>query len=291
MQEHTVRREGTRVLRVAEDGDPTGAPVFSLHGTPGARLLYPPHVVDARAKRIRLIGYDRPGYGGSTALRGRSMGDVAGDVAAIADRLGVDRFAVWGHSGGGAPALACAALLPDRVVAASCLAGVAPLRAEGLDALAGMGEANLEDFRLLLNDRVAWEAKVETDAEQARGATADQLFEMLRSLLSDVDLGVMSPELVDFLLAQGREALRLGGAGVRDDSLSGLAPWGFDLASIRVPVQVWHGRQDRFVPFAHGEWIAARVPHADVHLLADEGHVSLYVRAIPEVHDWLRSRF
>ncbi len=291
MKEHTVRREGARVLQVVEDGDPDGAPVFSLHGSPGARLLYPPHVADARAKRIRLIGYDRPGYGGSTALRGRSVGDVAGDVAAIADHLGIDRFAVWGHSGGGAPALACAALLPDRVVAASSLAGVAPFRAEGLDALTGMGEANLEDFRLLLNDRVAWEAKVETDAQQMRAATADQIFEMFRSLLSDVDLGVMSPELVDFFLVQGREGLRSGGAGMRDDGLSDVEPWGFELASIRVPVQVWHGRQDRFVPVAHGEWIAARLPQADLHLLPDEGHVSLYVRAIPLVHDWLRSKF
>jgi pimeloyl-ACP methyl ester carboxylesterase len=291
MREHTVTVSGGRKLTVLEDGDPRGKPVFSLHGTPGCRLLYEPHVADARRRGIRLIGYDRPGYGGSTAFRGRSVGSVAPDVAAIADALGVERFGVWGHSGGGAPALACAALLPDRVVAASALASVAPYGAEGLDYVEGMGEFNRDDFRLLLSDPVAWEAKTEKDTAEMMDATLEQLVEFLSSLISDVDRRALTPELGGFLHRQLREGLRAGAAGIRDDNLSGIRPWGLDLGSIRVPVQIWHGRHDRFVPFAHGQWLGGRIPGADLHFEADEGHLSLYQNRISEVHEWLAARF
>jgi pimeloyl-ACP methyl ester carboxylesterase len=289
LREHQVIREDSRKLLVAEDGDPRGTPVFSLHGTPGCRLLYSKHVDDARVRGIRLIGYDRPGYGGSTPQAGRNLASVAGDVAAIADELGIDRFGVWGHSGGGAPALACAALLPRRVVAASCLAGVAPFGADGLDPLKGMGELNVEDFRLMLDDRPRWEAKMEADAAAMASGTLDQLIEMLSSLISPVDREALSPALTAFLFSQVPEAVRFGGAGMRDDSLCDVAPWGFELSSIRVPVQVWHGAHDWFVPFQHGEWLAAHVPGAEAHLDPQEGHLSLYERRLPEVHQWLLS--
>ena len=278
-------------MTVAEDGEPRGRPVFSLHGTPGSRLLYPKHVADARAKGLRLIGYDRPGYGGSTTQRGRRHADAAGDVAAIADYLGIERFGVWGHSGGGIPALACAALLPKRVVAASCLAGVARLDTRDFDPLAGMGEWNVEDFRLMMTDRPAWEAKTAHDAAEMAHLTRASLIELFRSLLSPTDLAVFSDDLADFFLAQGGEGLRPGGDGMRDDNLSDVGPWGFELASIEVPVQVWHGGEDRFVPFAHGQWLAAHLPRAEAHLLEAEGHLTLYERRIPEVHAWIRSQF
>ncbi len=291
MREHVVRQPDGRELAVQEDGDPTGRPVFSFHGTPGSRLLYPPHVADARARGIRLIGYDRPGYGGSTPRRGRRMADVATDVGAIADSLGIERFGIWGHSGGGAPALACAALLPGRVVAASSLAGVAPLNGTGFDPLAGMGAANLEDFRLMMSDRAAWEAKTESDARELAHAGPDEMRQMLDSLLSDVDRPVLTPELLDFFQTQGGEGLRNGAAGMRDDNLSDVEPWGFELATIRGPVQVWHGTHDRFVPFTHGQWLATHVPHAEAHLEPEEGHLTLYRGRIPEVHAWILSKF
>ena len=291
MREHSVSRPHGRTLRVREDGDPEGDPVFSFHGTPGCRFLYSKHVADARARGVRLIGYDRPGYGGSTALPGRRVADVAGDVEAIADALHLERFAVWGHSGGGPPALACAALLPDRVVAASSLAGEAPPGAAGLDFTAGMGEANREDYALMMSDRAAWERKVEEESAVIAHGTAEQLLALYRTLLSDVDRGALTPELVAFLIAQGGEGLGHGGAGMRDDNLSSVTPWGFELTSVRVPLQLWHGAHDQMVPFAHGQWLAARLEHAEVHLEADEGHLSLYERRIPEVHEWLASKF
>lgn len=290
-REHTVEREGGHVLKVAEDGDPSGVPVFALHGTPGSRLLYPKHVEDARSKGIRLIGYDRPGYGGSTVLPGRRVSNVAGEVATIADALEIERFGVWGHSGGGAPALACAALQPKRVVAASSLAAVAILAADGIDPLAGAGEYNREDFALMMSDRSTWEAKVQKEATEMASATAEELRAMFDSLLSEVDRAALSTELTEFLVRQVREGLRTGGDGMRDDNLSTILPWGFELGSIHVPVQVWHGEQDRFVPFSHGQWIASHLRRGEIHLEPNEGHITLYERRIPEVHDWIRSKF
>jgi pimeloyl-ACP methyl ester carboxylesterase len=280
-----------RTVTAREDGDPSGVPVFSLHGTPGCRFLYPRHVQDAARRGIRLIGYDRPGYGGSTPQRGRSVGDTAGDVSAIADHLGFDSFAVWGHSGGGAPALACAARLPERVVGASCLAGVAAADATGFDPLEGMGDANREDYRLMASDPTAWEAKLVAESAGYRTATPEQIGEVLATLLSEVDRKVLNPAMLQFFAEQSREGFRNGADGMRDDNLGDIRPWGFDLAEIRVPTQIWHGGHDRFVPFSHGRWLAAQVPNAESHLLPDEGHLTLYEHRIPEVHGWLAEQF
>ncbi len=291
MREHTVSTADGRTLRVQEDGSPDGPAIFSLHGSPGSRLLYSVHVDDARRRGIRLLGYDRPGYGGSTRHPDRTVADVASDVATIADALGIGRFGVWGHSGGGDPALACAALLPERVVAAACLAGAAPADAEGLDPYEGLGELNADDLRLLHSDRAAWERKSRDEVAQMRDATPAQVVEYLTTLLSEVDARALTPALADFFAAQGREGFREGADGIIDDNLSETRPWGFDPARIRVPLQIWHGRHDRFVPFQHGRWLADHIPQAEAHLEADEGHLSLYTRRIPEVHAWIGARF
>lgn len=291
MIEHTVRLSSGRRLRVREEGDPKGRPVFSLHGTPGSRVNYPPIAFDAASKGVRLISYDRPGYGASTVQPGRSVGDTATDVAAIADALRLDRFGVWGFSGGGAPALACAALLGPRVVGAVSLGGVAPYPAEGLDWTAGTGELNEVDFRLMLSDRAAWEAKCRQDRDEILSWDPEQVRQGLGSLLSDVDRTMLTDEFVDFLIRQGREGLRPGHEGLRDDNLSTILPWGFDLSQIRVPVQVWHGAQDRFVPVSHGAWVSARIPNADFHREEDQGHLSTFVRRVPVAHAWIAGKF
>jgi len=291
MIEHTVRVKAGRVLLALEDGDLGGKPIFALHGTPGCRLAYPPLVAHAQKNGIRLISYDRPGYGGSTAQSGRQIGDVAADVAAIADALGVDRFGVWGFSGGGAPALGCAALLGRRVVGAACLSGVAPYPAEGLDWLAGMGELNVEDFLLMFRDRPAWEKKCEEDRKDLLRWTPKQLEEGWASLLSAVDQKALTGTAVDFLVRQAHEGLRPGAGGIIDDTLSIALPWGFELEHIRVPVQIWHGEQDRFVPVSHGEWLAARIPDVDAHIEPHQGHVTVFLDRVPVAQSWLASKF
>ncbi len=280
---------GGRILRVLEDGDPRGRPIFVLHGTPGSRLLYREHVEDAARHGVRLIGYDRPGYGGSTPVPGRSVVDAAHDVRAVANALHLDRFAVWGHSGGGAHALACAAALPERLVAATSLAGDAPYRevtAEGGDWFQGMSEWHRKFFHAMLSDPHALDQLSVPEVP-----TRAEFRERLSSILSDVDRAALTDELVDYAMASEAEGQRAGLAGGRDDSLAELAPWGFDLAAVRVPLQIWHGKHDRFVPFAHGQWLAAHLPQADAHLEAEEGHLSLFERRIPDVHEWLASQF
>jgi pimeloyl-ACP methyl ester carboxylesterase len=286
-----VRAPDGRTLRIHQEGDPKGKPVFSLHGTPGGRLLYEKHVEDAQRRGLRLIGYDRPGYGGSTRNPGRRVVDAAADVKAIADDLGFDRFALWGLSGGGPHALAVAAKLNGRAVAVASLASPAPWDADGLDPFEGMGEANVEDAKLFLSDRAASEKKLRADADGLKQANADEVRQFLLTLLSDVDKVALTEQLNAFLRRQGQDGLTPTADGWFDDGVAGFEPWGFDLSEVRVPLQYWHGAHDKFVPFSHGQWLAAHLPRAEIHLEPNEGHLSLYENRIPEVQKWLSEHF
>jgi pimeloyl-ACP methyl ester carboxylesterase len=280
-----------RTLRVYEGGDPGGVPVLVHHGTPMTGRLFGPHVEDARRRGIRLIGYDRPGYGGSTTHEDRSVADATADVVAIADALDLGRIAGWGISGGGPHALACAALLPDRVVAAASLASVAPADAEGLDWTAGMGEANLEEFGATRRGRAALETYLRSEAEGLLASDAEHLVEALQSLVTPVDAAVLEGEFAGYLSDCLRGAIRGSIDGWRDDDLAFFEPWGFEVEDIRPPVLVWQGEQDRFVPPSHGEWLASRIPDVDARISADDGHLTLLAQRIPEVHAWLLERF
>src|SRR5579859_2902183 len=163
--EQTVRTPDGRTLALDIGGDPGGKPVLVHNGTPNSRLLYGPDKQDAAERGLRLIGYDRPGYGGSSPHPGRTVADCAADVRAICAALGIDRLAMWGISGGGPHVLACAALLPDLVAAAASLASPAPYGAEGLDFFAGMGQANVDDIKLELTDEAAARARTDQDRD------------------------------------------------------------------------------------------------------------------------------
>jgi pimeloyl-ACP methyl ester carboxylesterase len=284
--ERTVRTPDGRTLAVEIGGDPAGKPVLVHMGTPNSRRLYGPNVADARERGLRLIGYDRPGYGASSPHPGRTVADCAADVRAICATLHIDRLAMWGISGGGPHVLACAALLPGLVAAAASLASLAPYDAEGLDYFAGMGEDNVEDMQLYLKDQDAARAKTESDREKMLSATATDVADSLQSLLTPTDAAVLTGEMAEFLVSSSREGLELSSEGWWEDSCM-LQPWGFSLADISIPVMIMHGRQDRFVPFTHGEWLAKHVPAAEVRLLDDDGHLTLFERRIPEVHAWL----
>lgn len=265
--------------------------MFVLHGTPGSRLIYEPFMKDASKRGLRLISYDRPGYGGSTSLRGRAVVESVRDIQAIADELGVDRFVVWGEGGGGSSALACAVALPGRVVAAASVAGAAPFPAEGLDWFAGMGEYNVQDVQLMMRDQPAWELKCRRDRDEMLAATLAQTADMLSSMNSEADQARDMVEFNEYNLRRAREGLKNGEEGMRDDSLAMVKPWGFDPSDIRVPVQIWHGGQDRYIPFAHGVWLAAHIPHAEAHIEPDEGSGSILLHHVPDLHAWLASQF
>jgi len=285
--ERTVRTADDRTLAVTDSGDPGGFPVLVHMGTPNTRHLYEPNVADAAKHGLRLIGYDRPGYGGSTPRPGRSVADCADDVRAICAALGIGRLAMWGISGGGPHVLACAALLGDQVVAAASLASPAPYGADGLDWFAGMGDDNAGDFRLYLADEQAARAKLDSDRDGFLAAGPEDLAQGMKSLLSPVDAAALTGGLADYLSWSMRDGLAPGGEGWWDDSVGMIKGWGFDLATISVPLLVVHGRHDRFVPFSHGEWLAGQIPGAQPWLLDGDGHLTLLTDRVGEVHAWL----
>jgi pimeloyl-ACP methyl ester carboxylesterase len=289
--ERAVATPDGRILAVQETGDPAGLPVVVHLGTPMNRRIYPPTEADAARRGLRLISYDRPGYGGSTPQPGRTHADCAADVKTICAALGLSQIAVWGISGGGAHALATAALLPGLVVAAASLAGTAPYDADGLDWFDGMGEDNADSSRRCLTDPAAARAAAKANRDMVLAASPADLAGQLRSLFSPVDAAVFTGDLADYLMLSFREALAPGSEGWSDDEYAVVGPWGFDVASISVPVLVVHGRQDRLVPFGHGRWLAANIPGAQAWLRDDDGHFTLYEHCVPEVHAWLAERF
>jgi pimeloyl-ACP methyl ester carboxylesterase len=290
IQEHRVPVDG-RTLAVLEAGEESGHAIIAIHGTPGSGLLWRGMIEDAEVRGMRLVAYDRPGYGGSDPHPGRTVADAAGDVAAIADALALDRFAVEGGSGGGPHSLACAALLPDRIVAAACLAGVAPYPAEGLDWLDGMGQDNLDEFAAALAGRETLEPFLRAQAGAMLAAEPESIADALRSLLSPPDAAVLTGEYAEYLVEATRRAIGERLDGWIDDDFVFMSPWGFELDVIRVPVQLLHGAQDRFVPIAHGEWLAERIPGVDAHLFAEDGHLTIQLGRIGDVHAWLLEHF
>ena len=197
---------------------------------------------------------------------------------------------MWEISGGGPHAIACAALLPDLVPAVAVLASSAPWKADGLDYFDGMGEMNVEDIRLLFDDPVAARAKCESDRVEMLATSPDELVEYLSTLLTPTDAAVLTGELAQYLVDAVRSGLAPGSDGWWDDNVADLSPWGFELDSIRTPVLLRHGRQDRFVPFAHGEWLARHIPGVQAELTDDDGHLTLTERHLDDVHAWLLDR-
>ena len=271
--EHRVRTRDGRVLAVAEWGDPDGLGLFALHGTPGGRIAcWMDPTIYAR-HGLRRFTLDRPGYGESTRLPGRSVADIVPDVVAIADQLGVDRFAVTGGSGGGPHALACAALLDDRVVRCLAEVSIAPYGADGLDWPAGMTAGNVDEFEAAL----AGEAAIRVVAERERATTLERLAAGRADFFGDTyemsaaDQAQMSKHL-DLLRDQLEHGLATNADGWVDDELAFVKPWGFEVESIRVPVYLTYGRADTLVPAAHGDWLAAHIRGAKV-VVSDAGHL------------------
>jgi pimeloyl-ACP methyl ester carboxylesterase len=281
-----VRTEDGRVLRVDWTGDPDGQPVFLLHGMPGSRVGPRPRGMVLYHRRIRLISYDRPGYGGSDRQPGRHVSDLPRDVEAVADALGLDRFAVVGRSAGAPHALACAALLPKRVTRVAALVSLAPVDAKGIDWFAGMAKSNIDDFRTAVADPEDLARRIIQRSQAIRTDPA-RLIEGLRRELTDDDLRVLSDiGLRSMLLRTYGEALRHSAYGWIDDALALCRPWGFDPADVRAPALLWHGRRDVFSPAAHAAWLASRIPRVRAILEPAAAHFAAF-RVLPAVLRWV----
>ncbi|WP_189145649.1 alpha/beta fold hydrolase [Streptomyces lacrimifluminis] len=275
-----------RRLAVEVSGDPSGLPVFLLHGTPGSRLGPAPRPMLLYHQQVRMITYDRPGYGRSDPLPGRLVSHVAADVAAIADALGIARFAVVGRSGGGPHALACAAMLPDRVTRVAVLVSLAPRDADGLDWFAGMAASNVSEYTQALAgpDRLAASLRKRSVAIRKDPV---RLLTQLRRELTESDLRVVADAGIrGMLLRNYREALRVSADGWVDDALSFCSPWGFSLTGISVPVLLWHGEQDSFSPASHTRWLATRIPSVTAILQPAAAHFTS-LRVLPDIVTWL----
>jgi pimeloyl-ACP methyl ester carboxylesterase len=275
LAESDVRLPDGRTLHVYDAGG-GGFPVVWLHGTPN--LGPPPRPLADAARRLglRWLGYDRPGYGGSTPRRGRTVATAADDVAAIADALGVRRLGIVGHSGGAPHALACAALLPDRVPAVVAMSGLGPYSADGLDWFAGMAPAGVASLTAATRGRaVKEEFEADPPDEPDIGFTPGDW-----AALNDDWAWVLD-------VVEG--AQQAGGSGAIDDDLATVGPWGFDPADAAVPVLVVHGDADRMVPPQHGCWLARRIPGAELWLRPGDGHITV-LRSGDAALDWLSQR-
>ncbi|GCD91433.1 alpha/beta fold hydrolase [Nocardioides sp. LS1] len=273
-----VRTHDGRTLEVLVGGEPDGFPLLYHSGSPSAAVHSEAWDRTARDLGLRLVTYSRPGYGRSTprpAVGAAQVKDDVLDMAAILDHLAIDEFVTIGHSGGGPRALAAAALLGDQCRGAVSLAGVAPPDAEGLDWTAGMAAENVEEYDTARRGPEAYRALLERAYPPMFAASADEIAAAFGGLVTEVDKAAITGELAEELARSFHHAGAQGVAGALEDGLTIMAPWGFDLAEIDVPVAIWQGRQDAMVPYAHGAWLAAHVPTAQPHLFEDEGHLSL----------------
>jgi pimeloyl-ACP methyl ester carboxylesterase len=205
----------------------------------------------------------------------------------VLDHVGADDCVVAGWSGGGPHALACGALLPDRVRGVLCIAGVAPYDAEGLTFLDGMGEENHEEFGAALEGEQTLRAYLEAARPELLEITGDQISEQMETLLPPIDRESLTGDFGDFLARGFQQAVSVSIDGWLDDDLAFTRPWGFELSAVTVPTYVWQGSEDLMVPFAHGRWLAGRIPGVAAHLEQGEGHLSIGIGAMGRMLDEL----
>ncbi|HEX3959584.1 MAG TPA: alpha/beta hydrolase [Trebonia sp.] len=283
---YQVKTPDGRQLSTQTYGDPDGRPVFLLHGTPGSRLGPHPRGAVLHHLGIHLIAFDRPGYGESDRHEGRRVADAANDVLTIADAYGLDKFAVVGRSGGGPHALACAALLPDRVTKTAVLVGLAPREAAGLDWFDGMTEFNILEYTAAANGYAGLAALTEAAADAVR-ADPDSLLRSLQAELPDPDQRVVADRGIrSMLLETYAEALRTSAYGWTDDALAFYSPWGFEPATVTIPVLLWHGASDNLSPVSHAKWLADHIPSAAVVVQVGAAHFGA-LDVLPDILRWL----
>lgn len=263
-----------RRLGFAEYGDPGGRPLLAFHGTPGARQMI--RVIDrvARERRVRVIAPDRPGFGLSDFQPGRRLGDWPDDVSALADRLGLEQFAVAGVSGGGPYALACAWKIPARLEAVGVVSGMGPLQARNFYSHLSKGQV----AGLLMVRHVPKLARL---AAAGFGfglrRTPDKVLATLMAASAPADRAILErPEVSAALLEAFAEALRAGSRGLAHElALFGQA-WGFALEAITVRVELWHGESDLQVPVWLGRATAERLPRCRARMIPGAGHYWIF---------------
>jgi pimeloyl-ACP methyl ester carboxylesterase len=268
----STRTQDGRTLTFIERGAPDGVPVIVCHGTPGSRFTRHPDPELYERHGTHMVAYDRPGYGGSDPQPGRSVADAVGDIQAIADELGFERFAVVGGSGGAPHALACGALLGDRVIRVGALVTPAPSDTEEFDFFAGQAELNVKEFGAALKGQQAIDAYIQPFVDALR-ADPDSVIEEIAAELPEVDRAIASREEFREIMRESfTEAVRQGVRGWADDDLAFAKAWGFALEDVDAEVRLWQGELDVLAPRSHGEYVASKLPNARFELLEGGGH-------------------
>jgi pimeloyl-ACP methyl ester carboxylesterase len=286
MEAHDAPEDGTlllgdgRRLGYAQYGQPDGEPLFYFHGHPGSRLEARFAHKAAAEAGLRVIALDRPGYGLSDFQPGRVITDWPADVAEAADLLRIGRFSVAGASGGGPYALACAWLLPGRVIRAGVISGVGPYQVHGITR--GMRWQNRIGFQWCSR----WPALARALMRfMRRNITShpERTIEAIARAMSPADAAVVRrPEVRDVLIADITEAFRQGIQGASLEMALLGQPWGFSLREIQSEVHLWQGEADNLVPPAMGKYQAAQIPHCHATLLPGEGHL-LIIDRMPDL--------
>jgi pimeloyl-ACP methyl ester carboxylesterase len=273
---HCLQLADGRRLGYVDYGDPAGQPVLLCHGLPGTRLQGHPDRSIVASLGIRMIGIDRPGYGLSDYQHGQRLLDWPDDLQALADCLGLERFAVLGLSGGGPYAAACAWKFPERITTIVLVSAMGP--ANDTEAMQNMPPLNR--FLLASAKYGEWPLRL-----PAAGLVAfaqlwpDHYLSFMNSHLPAPDQAIYyRAEIQAFVKEDVAEALRQGSRGVVQDIILLARQWGFRLQDIHVPVQLWHGEQDTTVPVRIGRYIAAALPRCQSHFVGDAGHYLIIQR-------------
>ena len=268
----TLRND--RKLAYAEYGDPLGQPIFFFHCIPGSRLFCPSAEVTRKAG-VRLIIPDRPGSGLSDFQPGRRILDWPADVCALADSLGIDRFAVAGHSGGGSYVAACAHQIPQRITAAAILSGIGPL--DTPHATRGMTSMNKIGFTL--GRFIPWSVWLAVIQRLYRQGLKDPegVLDWSASQRPPADTALLAkPDVREVCLHGGMEAFRQGMRAHAWETRLVVRPWGFRLQEISIPVSLWHGTADREVSITMGRHVASQIPNCRAEFCEGEGHLLLF---------------
>ena len=267
---HTLTLADGRRLAWLDYGDPQGMPVLLFHGLPGSRYQGHPDRSIAAELGIRIIAPDRPGFGRSDYQPGRTHSHWPEDMTALADHLGLGRFAVLGVSGGGPYAAVCAWKIPQRLLAVGLVSAMGPVA--GPEILEGMPRLNRLFLALARRGEWPMHPPARLLSLWARWWPAHYL-ETTNAYLPAPDLAVYArPEVARLMREDLAEALRPGHRGVVREIYLLVRPWDFQLQEVPLPVHLWHGEQDATVPLSVARVIAASLPHCRTTLLPEEGH-------------------
>ncbi|HUL84252.1 MAG TPA: alpha/beta hydrolase [Actinomycetota bacterium] len=277
MRMEAVRLHDGRTLEFCRTGPEDAETLLVFHvGTPSAAVSFPQVAEAAAARGVHTVAYSRAGYEGSTRSAGRIVAQEAANTVALADHLGADSLLVAGWSGGGSAALACAALLPDRVRACAVIAGAAPPEEVGPAWFEWQAEEDRAELRALATGSPdPLRAGFEEAALSLAALTPEDLVGSPGTPDADREAFAGTPGFAEALVDSMRRGMSRGVDGWLDDETASARPWGFPVGDIRVPVMIRHGELDTMVRIEHGRWLADHVPDARAEFLPGGAHASV----------------